>query len=180
MTQFQQEMQIPDLSRGIAQIQRRLALLTPTLQRNVIRGALAKSGRTMIKELKKRVPRSRKTGSRKKWSQSTKADRAGKKDLFQSIKQIPSAKWRSKSSAAKKGIIGTVVGPSWPQGAHAHLVEWGHDQHIWSDTIQGRRTPQRWMQPAFDAAAPKIRSQQISDMRSGIEKVVNKLAKTVK
>lgn len=52
----------------------------------------------------------------------------GRKKLYQSIKVVPSSKWRGSSGMAKRGLVGASVGPQWPEGAHANLIEFGFMQ----------------------------------------------------
>jgi len=86
--------------------------------------------------------------------------KGGRKKLRQSIAIKPSAKWRNAAKHAANGVVGASVGPRWPDGAHASLLEFGFNQK-WmliedADILVKRATPkqippQPFIRPAFDA-----------------------------
>lgn len=175
--------------RGADEMWRQLGELTGSLQRKYIRDAIRKGGAVLVKEMKQRAPRSSRTGSAAKHSLKTSTklysnasarkkgtDKKGNPiPLWKSIKQIPSSKWKSASAQARAGNIATAVGPQWPEGAHAHLLEFGHKLVAWGRAT-GKTVPARpWMRPAIAAAKPTILAVQNSAIRAGLEKEAAKM-----
>lgn len=127
-----------------------------------VRGKHAKksvraAGNVVVKDTRKRVPESRKTGTGDKQSQSVKNKR--RKTLKQSIKVAV----RDYGST-----VLAVVGGSWPEGAHFHLVENDHEHVAW-----GRRTGAMIRGKKFFAAAVDTTQRQqhhaaVDTLRNGI------------
>lgn len=89
------------------------------LRNNIIRKMVSAAGQLLVQEVRKQIairdmPHSRAKGKKKK---QLKAE--GTVPLKYTISKRV---W----SKPHKGIIGCVVGPTWPKGAHGHLVEFGH------------------------------------------------------
>ena len=131
--------------KNVEAIQDGFLTLPDRIQRAVLRRAVAASGRTILKHIKKNTPKSRKTKTRELWSAKTAKTRAsnearhGKKNpLADSLKLKPSSKWAGGSAAAKAGIIGTVVGHDKSMARHAHLVNTGHRGFFWSKDWSGK------------------------------------------
>lgn len=163
---------------GVPGLDRAFRELTPSLQRKHIRKAVAQAGRETIKEMRARVPRSKSTGTAKLHSAKTQARLASrKKDLFKSITQRPSSKWPSSAAMARLGIIATAVGPEWPFGAHAHLVEFGHRLVAWGKPTGRMLKPQPFMRPALDAVRGRVLGIQATAIRQGLEKEAARLRK---
>ena len=58
------------------------------------------------------------------------------------------------NSLRSKDITYSLVGATWPQGAPAHLVEFGHEASGWyagNDRVEGRE----FLQPAVDSTQPQ-------------------------
>lgn len=91
------------------------------------------------KELSKEIRRQLKSADMPYSRARTRASRRvarekGQKPLQKTVK---SKTWNVK----KRGILGKIVGPSWPAGAHAHLVERGFIHNK-----SGRMTRAHWFQ----------------------------------
>jgi hypothetical protein len=96
--------------------------LDQKLKKGVIRKMVTAAGTVLVKQIRKEIkernmPNSRATGKDRKAIKAMKAQ--GTVPLVQTIGKRT---W----SKERRGIIGCVVGPVWPQGAHGHLVEFGH------------------------------------------------------
>ncbi len=155
---------------GIKELSQFFIELPDNMKRKHIRKASAKAGRALAKEQKKRVPRSKSTGSTDLQSKATTQRLADRKDLFKSIIVRPSSQWPSKKSVAAAGIIGVSVGPRWPEGAVTHLVEFGHNLTAWGHKTSVRIPPQPFMRPAQRAARPQIKSIYETALRAGLRK----------
>ncbi len=131
---------------GLPQIDKRFAALTGTKQRQYLRQGARAAGSTLIKAAKPRIP------DRKR------RDEKGKLGgLKRSMFQIPSSKWRNASAMRTAGVIGTRVGFRKRDGAHAHLVEFGHRIVMprgYTRRKQGLQfvRPYPFMRPAMDSS----------------------------
>ncbi|GIV53258.1 MAG: hypothetical protein KatS3mg038_3779 [Candidatus Kapaibacterium sp.] len=96
--------------------------LAPSLERKYVRQALGRAATVIIRAVRRNL-------ANRPHSKSARGlKRKGKPivGLRKSVMQRPSSQWPSGATLAAKGLIGTVVGHKWPEGAHAHLVEFGH------------------------------------------------------
>lgn len=88
----------------------------------------------------------------------------GKTSLKRSIIQKP---WTKRSA----GILATVVGARWPEGAHSHLVEYGHRIVTHSGKDTGRRTrPIPFQRRAERDSLGQIQSEQRKALAKAIAK----------
>ena len=155
--------------KNVEAIQAGFLTLPDRIQRAILRRAVAASGRTIRKHIKKKTPKSRQTKTRDLWSAKTAEVRAanearhGKKNpLADSLKLKPSSKWAGGSAAAKKGIIGTVIGHDKRIARHAHLVNTGHKGFFWSKDwsgkyVSGNQYFNKAVKSAKDPAAEKFK-----------------------
>jgi hypothetical protein len=100
--------------------------------------------------------------------------------LARSLTVRPSGSWPSKAQLAAAGVIAAAFGPRWPEGAHAHLVEFGHD--IYTPFGQGnirhkkaiptgeRTTPKPFYRPAVDSTKPQFIPMMAQSLRTGMER----------
>jgi len=90
-------------------------------------------------------PRSATTGSRRHWSRKTATARGGVKPLAETI-GVEVRDYGPRALA--------VVGPEYPAGALAHLVEFAgvdaYDRVMWGRQTNRPAKPQPFMRPAFD------------------------------
>lgn len=112
-------------------------------QRSVLRKAANAGGQVVLEAVREELKKAQFAQSRGATRASRKATRAaGKKPLARTIGKRP---W----SAPLKGIIGCVVGATWPAGAHAHLVEYGHRMVTRKKKDTGKRArPHPFQKPA--------------------------------
>jgi len=94
--------------------------LDAKLQRGAFRKMVGAAGTQLAKEIRRQIGKRDILYSRgRNPAERRKSRRRGVKPLKRTIK---SRAW----SRSSRGIIGSVVGPAWPEGAHGHLVERGH------------------------------------------------------
>lgn len=106
--------------RGLKFLTRKLEGLPAKAQRVAIRKMTDKGSSVLQKEVKRQIKMRHMPYSRRNSLAARKRTKAkGQKPLLSTIKK----KYWSKP---RRGIVGYVVGATWPEGAHAHLVEWGH------------------------------------------------------
>lgn len=133
--------------------------LTERLQRKVIRQAIAAGGTRLVKEVRKVLKAEQSREPRR---------RPQNKPLSRTIAKKA---W----SKPRKGLIGTVVGPKYPEGAHGHLVERGH-RIVTKAGDTGRRTRALGFQElAEQIVEPEIRQAQRAKLAAAIQKERNKI-----
>ena len=94
--------------------------LADRMKRGVIRKMVAAAGQTLVKEVRVQLNSRDMPYSRARDVDARRRSRSrGVKPLSLTIKKKA---W----SKRDKGLIGSVVGPAFPAGAHGHLVEFGH------------------------------------------------------
>lgn len=97
-----------------------LERMSDKMKRGAIRGMMSKSGTVLAREIRAQLKRENMPYSRaRNADERRKARKSGSRPLQNTIK---TRAW----SRPRKGLIGVVVGPSYPAGAHGHLVEFGH------------------------------------------------------
>lgn len=121
-----------------------LANLASQVKIKIQQTGMESVGRMVISEAQKRVPRSSLTGTKKKWSRSQR-QRYGKSQPLHT-----QFMWKHEKYKSGK-VLAMIVKVRYPQGAHGHLVEFGHRSVLW-----GRRTGaviegKRFMLPAVEA-----------------------------
>lgn len=174
---------------GAEALSRELGKLTGSLQRKFIRQGVANGGRVLIKEMKKRAPRGKSASLHSlKTATARYANAANRgalnkkgnvKQLHKSITQRPSSNWPSAAEQARKGVIATAVGPSYPEGAHAHLLEFGHKLIAWGRETGQTVRPYPFMRPALEASRSAVLSAQESKLREGITREAAKMRAAV-
>jgi len=88
-----------------------------------------------------------------------------------------SIRWRVKKYT-KQGVVYVAVGPGWPQGAHGHLIEYGHEPSGWYKK-QNRAKRVRaisFMRPAFDAHKYEALQLSIQYHRARLERAAQQVA----
>lgn len=174
---------------GADEMWRQLGELTGSIQRKYVRQGVAAGGRVLIKEMKRRAPRGDSARKHSR-SQATKLyanagfrgglDKKGNpKKLWKSITQRPSSQWPSASEQARRGNIATAVGPTWPEGAHAHLLEFGHKLIAWGKETGKRVAPRPFMRPALDASRGLVLAAQQLRIHEGLTKEADKMRAAV-
>jgi len=85
-------------------------------------------------------------------------DKPGKPSLRSSIRTVV---------REYRGAVVVFTGPKWPEGAHGHLVEFGHLQTLKDGTVI-QVPPNPWLRPAVEATL----SQQKAVILDGLQKAV--------
>jgi hypothetical protein len=85
-------------------------------------------------------------------------DKPGKPSLRSSIRTVV---------REYRGAVVVFTGPKWPEGAHGHLVEFGHLQTLKDGTVI-QVPPRPWLRPAVEATL----SAQKSVILDGLQKAV--------
>lgn len=163
---------------GYRELLRMLEGLPERVQRKYMRQGVRAAGAKIISSIRKVTPRSRTTGTQKLWSRSVREKRGGVKDaLRRSLHQVPSSKWRSSASVAKKGIIGTTVGHlyAWSQnptnkpiGPHSHLVEQGHKLVAWGRRTNRHVRPHPYFKRGYEAGKGPALEAMKAKLRQGL------------
>lgn len=160
---------------GFRELDAKFASLPDSIRRKSLRKGTQKGGRALAKEMRSRAPNSKRTGSTDLLSSGAKAKRAGNKPIAKSMKIRPSRQWPSRGAMARIGIIGASVGPEWPFGAAAHLLEYGHALVAWGRPTSIRIKPQPFMRPAFDVSKGRVMSAYHSELSRQIKAETAKL-----
>lgn len=100
-------------------------------------------------------------------------------DLQKSIKVSTVLSKRQKRLHGKKGDVVVYVGPSYPAGAHGHLVEFGTGPRYQKETGKyvGIMRPRPFMRPAWDANQAKVLESMRTAIWDALKKVAKRLAK---
>ena len=101
-------------------MQQYLHQMVGKMHRQALRTAVRTSGTKLAAEVRRQIKRRDMPYSRARNAAERRKSRAmGQVPLSRTVSARP---W----TVPMKGIIGIAVGPKWPEGAHGHLVEFGH------------------------------------------------------
>jgi HK97 gp10 family phage protein len=75
-----------------------------------------------------------------------------------------------------QGVVYVAIGPKWPQGAHGHLVEYGHKPSGWYRRHKKRKfvPAHPFMRPAYEAHKRQALSIAIHEHRAKVEREARK------
>jgi hypothetical protein len=120
-------------------------------QRGVLRKAANAGAQVLVEFIRDELKRQIFAQSRGATRESRRAAReSGKLPLARTITK---RSW----SVPLRGIIGAVVGPGWPAGAHGHLVEYGHRVVTHKGVDTGKRAkPLPFQKPAEEKSKHAI------------------------
>lgn len=165
---------------GVTEFERKLKTLPNTLQREVHRKVVRAAGSGFKRIMKKHTPKSRITGTSKKWSESLKAKRQ-RDSLARSIHVKPSSKWNSPNNYAKRGVIGVTVGHKYRGsgvlGPHAHLVNKGHQLTAWGRRVNIRVRRTGYLEEFWDESVAHARHKMIAKSRQALKVAIDKAAR---
>ena len=130
-----------------------LSKLPEAFRREVMERALKATATPVIDRARQLCP---KGGSRT-------GNKTGKKHLRDTITQ----RYREYGSDVRM----TVVGPSYPDGAHGHLVEDGHEEVLFGKRTGRRVPPHPFMRPAVDQTRAAQDAAAIGVLQAGIKSV---------
>jgi hypothetical protein len=130
----------------------KLLQLEIAIRTRVLKRAVRAAAQPVEKRAKDYCPRSRDSGTREEWSKKTQAERAGVKDLVDTITTVV---------REYQGPIVAVVGPAYPAGALGHLVEFSgeHKQIQWGRDDGRTITAQPFLRPAADETKAEQRAE---------------------
>jgi len=114
-----------------------------------VKTALRNAGQTVARRARQLAPRSIQTGTRDDWSAATAALRASAAELHRSIGVV---------IRDYGDTFVAIVGPQYPAGAVAHLIEFGHELVAWGRPTGQRVPPQPFLRPAADETVAEQRS----------------------
>ena len=135
--------------------------LDDSIRRTVVRKMVRAGGTILAKEIRSEIKKRDMPYARGRTAATRKSARqSGQKPLIRTIGQKA---W----SNPRKGIIGTVVGPQYPAGAHGHLVEKG------VVTATRRTVAHHFQRDANKIASPKIRWAMALKMKDALESLHN-------
>lgn len=131
-----------------------LKALGPTLERRIIRQALKAGGAQILKRAKQLAPKG-KTGNLRRSLAVSRGRR---------IRKYP------------HGNLVAILGPSWPLGAHGHLIEKGTRLRKTKDgASRGRMPAQPFMGPAFEGRKERALRVLREKIRQGIKRELAKV-----
>lgn len=136
--------------KGFNEAQALAQTLPEEIQQRAAKLALKRAGEIVVRAAKTNVPSSRMSGTF--YRQSKKQQEKSPRPLFDTITQ--------RTRSYSNGISVEVVGPSWPDGNHGHLVEHGHEAVYWGRKGNPARVEgKEFLAPAADST--KNQQQQI-------------------
>lgn len=121
-----------------------LANLANQVKIKIQQSGLEAVGKMVIREAEQRAPRSSLTGTKKKWSQSQRQRYGKSKPLHTQFM------WKHEKYKNGK-VLAMIVKVRYPQGAHGHLVEFGHRSVLWGRRTGAMVEGKRFMLPAVEA-----------------------------
>lgn len=131
-----------------------LQLRTKALQK-----ALRAGGNVVAKRARQLCPRSAQTNTRLMWSSKLRATRASVKPLAETIGVV------IRDYGAKQVML---VGPQYPAGALAHLVEYGHEEYLYGRPTGRRVPPHPFMRPAADETESQVNAAIVASLREAV------------
>lgn len=150
---------------GDEALDRFFATITPKLQRGALRKGVRAAGSALVKEIRQNLSTMVSTKSASRNRANVRLDNRGKKTSLK--KTIGQRAW----SKPRAGIIGTVVGARWPEGAHAHLVEFGHEVVSHGKRTGKRTQPIPFQRTAERTARPQVLAAQRKKLREALQRV---------
>lgn len=173
---------------GDKQLKRLLRTLGPRIQRKVTRQAINKAANPIIRAakitLKARVAAKRTTLKTQLRASGMKARQAGRVAKLSKFSKTEGALAKSIGKRMKtytaSGVVFVAVGPKWPQGAHGHLIEYGHKPAGWYAKQKGAKFVPAYpfMRPAFDTQKRNAMIIVVSEHRARVEREAAKAART--
>jgi HK97 gp10 family phage protein len=135
---------------GFKELENALLELPKAVAKGVLRTALKNAGEPVVSDAQRNVPVL--TG-----------------ELLGSIDIRSTLSKRQRRGRAKAGDVEMFIGPSWPKGAHGHLVEFG----------TSKMAARPFLRPAWDANKERVLASIGRELWTAIEKAARRLARNV-
>lgn len=140
-------------------------------QQRIVKTGLRSAAAMILKDAKKRAPRQkRKRGG----------PRIGG-NLRKSLAVTKGRRIRRYGGAGRRGLLMAILGPSWPLGAHGHLVEKGTkrrktkgEKSLPAGLKRGKMRRKPFLEPAYKAKVKPALREMRAKMWDGIEKAVKR------
>lgn len=116
---------------------------------DVLRKAAKKAGELVAADARPRIT-----------APGYKGDKPNRKPLRETIKTVV---------REYPGRMLVLVGAAWPDGAHGHLVEYGHIQTL-KDGSTIQVAPRPWLRPAVEATKDAQRSAVLDGLKAAVKK----------
>lgn len=140
-----------------------LNTLSQEMKLHGIKSGLENVGQIVISEAQKRVPRSSQTGTKKKWSRSYRQRYRRSSPLH--------TQFVVKQKEYQGGkVMAVIIKVKYPQGAHAHLVEFGHRSVLWGRRTGSMVQGKRFMLPAIEATKSQAQAAFLTGLEQSIVK----------
>jgi hypothetical protein len=134
-------------------------------QKKVTKKAVREGAKIIAKAMRKEVPDSVKTGTRKGWSETTEKARARTPQLKKAIIFVTRNK--------RKSALG-IIGPKWPAGQHAYPMTKGHRKVLWGRQAGGTvRGNDRWIKKVFDETKSAVQAKMLEVTKSEVANLRN-------
>ena len=143
---------LPDLDL----IDQELANVDLQLRTTALKKALRRGGNVVANRARQLAPRSKQTGTSEQWSAKTAASRAGVKPLAETIGVVV-------RDYGQPLVL--LVGPEYPAGALAHLIEYGHAEYLYGVATGRRVPPKPFLRPAADETEEQVHSTIVDTLR---------------
>jgi hypothetical protein len=161
---------------SLQQLAATLRELAPSVERKYVRSALERSATILMRDIRQRL-------KGRPWSKSERGvvnKKTGRPvvGLRKSVQRRPSSQWPSGPLLARRGIIGIAIGHKYPEGAHAHLVEHGHQlvkKTRRGTKVIGRVKGHPYLGPAWRASKATIEAMLKSAILDGIMRDAERL-----
>lgn len=140
-----------------------LATFAQQVKDGIVQSGLNHVGNLVIAEAQKRVPKSSQTGTKRKWSQ-------GYRNRYKKSTPLHTQFILKHQSYRTGKVLAMIVKVRYPQGAHGHLVEFGHRSVLWGRRTGGMVQGKRFMLPAIEA----VRSRADNEFKRAVEYAITK------
>jgi len=133
---------------GFRELEQALLELPKAVAKSALRQALKKAGQPVVADAQRKVP-------------VLTGELLGSLDIRSTLSK------RQRRGRAKAGDVEMFIGPSWPKGAHGHLVEFG----------TSKMAARPFLRPAWDANKERVLAAIGKELWASIEKAARRLAR---
>lgn len=141
---------------GVKELDRALESIKKKTRNQYSRKAMRAGGKIVVAAAKSAAPDRRRREDKK-------LVMGLRRSMFQKIKTY-----------RHTGKVISVIGPRWPEGAHAHLVEFGHRMVTADGRTVGRVRPHPFLRPAFHSSRSQVKAAIIGSYRASFKMVTKR------